>query len=316
MALDRMNKPGILTRYALLYEGNLEEWAERMDDLLALHDLQGKNSFILTDAIAREQRLEIEDDTEAEHILAVLRWQTSPDLISRIPAEKFTNLNDFFEALRKCAQPFDFMGLPPELRHNIIRLSVQDRIERSVEIVWVENKDPLLLPRPAAVNHEFSTQVLKLFLEKTTFMLYHRRLRTARNLDMRVSTFEAYGFHFGSAQIMGCVHKWACALRPEIRRLLRHIAIKLPADAARASIKARRSSGTWANAAVSLHYSPKRGVWMEANECLSSKSTSLLQKHLSAINKTAETLGLEGEALIMALTSNPGVCDALEVAFA
>lgn len=303
-------RPETLTKHMLLYEGNFDEWVRNTDTLLSIHGLQGRHERALGDAVVYEKRLVSVDDSLGEQVLQLLRWQISPSLAKRLPADSLRNVSDLFDSLRAHARPFDLLGLPLELQHTMIDLGAhsQSNNKSSVVQLGLNPPRPLQLPELAYVNHEFRVQTMKRFLKDHTFILQHAS-RSSSRVASRVS---AHGFDLDPPVVVGGhVQAWATALGTQGIRLKRHVETLWPPSPRQMQTMA--SNSRILGLRLRLHYLPSRCLWTDENKALSAASAKRVEDHLEVISKTATGLGLQGEALIMALTSNPGVWDNLEV---
>jgi len=289
---------------AYLYEGegNFDAWLERMDGLLHMHRLQDEHHSTLGEHWNSQEGLYMYDHSNFDQVLAILRWNLSPGLMERVPAKDLTNLNDFIYAMFRHSKPFRIMDLPPELRAMIIEL-LYDSLSQDTQTVDLMADAVLeIIPVIAHVKCEFRSQTLGLHAAKTHFIL-----RSESEVDTRLrktSRLANYGFNIDSTYVSDAVLAWARLFRPRHLKLLRRVSIELPPHAI------KRSMGGWRAEASVLRHSKlqfsfsKTGLEVVENTCLSRARRELLEEHVEAVGKTAEFLGLQGEALFMALTSN------------
>jgi hypothetical protein len=306
----------------LLYEGSdFEKWQRALRPILIQHfpGLYWPNPYWAFHLPPKVSNSDVCDS---------IWWQVSPHVRSRVPEEGRKTPGRLLSTLRATSQPFRFMDLPTEIRLRVYKIELAakpslqtfnllTRTDDSALPPFEYNENLLTEPRILSASHHVRMEALPVYYRDISFnlvfngrilkriaLLNHTdRLRQIRS-DPIIRRWRPT-----NAERVDAIHKWASTIVPDSMRNLRKISVQLPLLAI-CSRQGREDmlhfSLSIVNGEPKLHVAPHQ--WLKP------VSQELLRDHASASSKLAQTLKLEGEALIMALVSRPEIWDQLELA--
>lgn len=234
-------------------------------------------------------------DKAREELAAIIWWHTSPYIRSRTPEfNSRTCLNDLLHALRRVACPFRFMDLPPE-----VRLRIYAMIPSSNRSVVTLTNDHRRLPRNTknqrsfmCVNRQIRTEALPVYHRGRRFQITWRLAKNPQEqgrpqpLNTRLSGID----------IVALINDWASVLRSDTLRLLRHLVVGTPVMRHSLQFSLDHNDGKYSIRCTDYAF-------------LQLESQSRILEHAAAVSVTAGALKLEGEALLLLLTSRPEIWD-------
>lgn len=159
-----------------------------------------------------------------------------------------------------------------------------------------------------SINRQTHAEALPVFYQgKPIDLMFTRRIETTRALNSAKNNSPVWQAPTNAERVRS-INKWASKIIPDSTRLLRKISVQLPLLAISKNLREDMLQFSLDPVNGKLVLSVGKHAW------LSPSSQSLLSDHTAAINKVAQSLKLEGEALIMVLTSCPKIWDQLELA--
>lgn len=166
-----------------------------------------------------------------------------------------------------------------------------------------------------STSRQIRIEALPLNIQRTTFgFTFNKRIRSDRSLaivkrDLSMTKRDPWRRPFPTtAERASTINSWASTLKPDSLRLLRKASMQLPL------LRVCSKEGT----DDMLHFSltPHNGrleLSVEDHAWLEPDAQQLLRDHTTATNELAKSLKVEGEALIMVLTSRPDIWNQLEL---
>jgi hypothetical protein len=251
-------------------------------------------------------------------VCACIWWHVSPHIRSRVPEYDRQNTHRLLNALNRTARPFHLLDLPAEIRLKVYGLALAQSTSQTTLMLLEREQggggsfrvtdehqpeSPLL-----STSRQLRSEALPIFHQvNPVSLMFMPSIKTVHALGAATS-------HMGhrkiptNAQRVDAMNQWASNLMPESTRLPRKVSVQLPLLA----IYSEPNEDM-------LHFtlSPVDGklvLKVEEHAWLDSDSQELLSDHAATISKLAQSLKLEGEALIMVLTSRPDIWDQLELA--
>jgi hypothetical protein len=234
-------------------------------------------------------------ESEAE-VIAIIWWQTSPYIRRRISEKSRTYPSSLLNALIEVACPFRFSDLPPE-----VRLRIYKMIPSSKQSVVTLTDDPPKHTRNIenrrsflCINRQIRAEALPTYHQGRCFHTIWPSPTTIPN-EGRESPRRS------GKDIVTSINQWASTLRSDSLRSLRHL----------------RIGGASLDPVLgfSLHrIGDKYRITCRDYMSLQSEAQlNLLEHAAAAASDTAQTLRLEGEALILASTIRPKMRDHLKM---
>jgi hypothetical protein len=300
----------------LLYEGSsFTEWLKSLRPVLA-HHFPGID--IADSEIQRScfyYILELPLNVDESDVCDSIWWHVSPHVRCRVSKHSRGTPNRLLNALRATAQPFRFLDLPAEIRLKVYGLALASSTSRKTLKVFRREEDLFNVTNDhkfesslLSINHQIRLETLPIFHRANPFRLRFtacikrlpdlRAARSRSGLRKRPTPTER----------VHAINQWASNLMPDSTRLLRRIHVQLPLLAV-----CRKHDDDM----LRFTLSPVDGklvLKVEEHAWLASGSQQLLSDHAATISKLAQSLKLEGEALIMVLTSRPDIWDQLVLA--
>lgn len=308
---------GALTYSGLLYEGNFEEWFRRVKAILVcnhssskkLTDLEivfgpdySRSRFRLA-RYTRRARLN-EGNQFVDELSTIIWWQVSPSVRSRIKQQDRETPVRLMEALYATAQPFRFMDLPGEARLRVYPYVMQSRTE-IVPLGFSDHVKRGPEPPITRVSRRLRAETMPFFHKSQQPILYLHGINIRPRRTFVPNRMQ--GLSYSGISVATAINDWARTLSKDRLKYLRKILVHLPYAATK----------NWA-----LHGKPlaisivtAKGTTelrVAENIFLESASQQRLTDHAASISKLAQALRLEGEAIIMFLTSQPTIWDQLE----
>jgi hypothetical protein len=300
----------------LLYEGSdFAEWLESLRPVLAHHfpgidiadaELQGSRFYYIL-----ERPLNVDNNDVCDSIW----WHVSPHVRCRVSKHSRGAPTRLLNALRATAQPFRFLDLPAEIRLKVYGLALASSTSRKTLKVFGREEDLFNVTNDhkfesslLSINHQIRIETLPIFHRANPFRLrFTARITSLPDLRAARSRSGLRGRPTPIERVHA-INQWASNLMPDSTRLLRRVHVQLPLLA----VCSKHDDDM-------LHFtlSPVDGklvLKVEEHAWLDPGSQQLLSDHAATISKLARSLKLEGEALIMVLTSRPDIWDQLELA--
>jgi hypothetical protein len=312
-----MQAESVLEASGLLYEGsNFAEWLASLRPILAQQFPSMRIVHTPTTGFGCDwtpsRKIRCSD------ICACIWWNVSPYVRSRVSEYNGEQTDRLLNTLNKTAQPFRFFDLPAEIRVKVYRFALAQSTSQTTLMLLERQKgrgrsfgltnehqpeSPLLL-----TNRQVRAEALPVFHQVNSIsLMFMPSIKTAHALGAAMSRM-GHRIIPTNTQRVHAINHWASNLLPESTRLLRKVSVQLPLLA----IYSLPNEDM-------LHFtlSPVDGklvLKVEEHVRLDSGSQQLLSDHAAAISKLAQSLKLEGEALVMVLTSCPKIWDQLELA--
>lgn len=307
-----MDDSGRNASTGLLDETNFDEWIERMHRMLSTSfpgsridkragDMvrSTSGSYIrLRELASRSSNYsyscwfscepEDEDEVSAE-FATILRWQVNPHMRSRILRGDGDRANSLLRALRRMACPFRFMDLPPELRIRVYRLALPSTTRSRVAFPY----------RPGRSRFHNASEKLSLLsvsnqVRAETLPLYYRRR------DLILAWPEEKRMTFGRSSSMSIptkrisdINRWAAMLRSDSLKQLRCLTVQRP----------RRRAHAQTFRLELIKVEERFDLRIQNDGSLGGDAQQALTEHATVISSTAQSLKLEGEALLLFFTS-------------
>lgn len=295
--------PSDLTTSGLLYEGNFDDWLPRMSAILS-------QQHGCTITLSGAQPLLVSGNTNRKAKADTILAQASPYIITRIPTKSRKDPTKLIRALRETACPFGFMDLPPEIRSQIYSFVIPSQTNPTrINLAMGSNQDfdmrceegdrvPVL-----CISQQMRAEALPLYYRHRQFDLVwqnddyplntHQQTSAIGGQERRVRRNRG---ELGIVIAESIQHR-ASALRPDTLKSLRDVLLLLPYDPIRClGVNLVRLDG-------------KLEIECSFEGLHDQESTSLLREHAATISGAARALNLEGEALMLFLTSRPEIWD-------
>lgn len=265
-----------LIQSGLLYEGSdYELWLERIKILLK-HKLD----------------LEIEDIdnigdydiTFEEHqgIVDLVPAYVSKSVLQRVPEYAKSDSKRLLQSLKGRAKPFRFMELPDPIKIDICRILLPDHVTFDPNPLVMSPKLPPILH----TSQRLRRTLLPVFYKETTFGVHFYLPGYQWDKQRR-------GIAAKAAQIF---RTWAYQMVPQPNiRWLRKVEL---AGGLRVTFELSEKKGATGAASQSK-------ITYTTNTQLTAESQQLLKEHVAATEKYRKACGMEGEGLVLLLTTNP-----------
>jgi hypothetical protein len=307
-----------LTASGLLYEGNFDEWLSRMHAVLAQHGCSIRTNASGLLGVSRNSCSET-----AKEVASILWYNASPNFRLRVPEKHRESPTALIRALRKLARPFRLMDLPRAVWSSICLKSIitsheseEIRLLKRTRDIGTPNKfedtNQVIFEAPLlAVNRLIRLEFLSIYYLKTYDLVFTERYYSCYYSKTAVRSIAQHPELYPrptNPERVAAINVWVSRSKPDSLTYLRNISIQLPLFAVcelprDGMLHIRLKPGDdWYELAVEEH------AWLTPN------SQRLLLDHAAAISKLARSLKLQGQALIMFLTSRPDMWDQLELA--
>lgn len=303
-----------LTASGLLYEGNFDQWLPRMRAILAQHGcrLQADPSGSLKVHCGSCK-------ATAKEVATVIWSHTSPNFSLRVPEEDRESPTALITALRDLARPFRLMDLPHSIWLPICLGSLTPCDFKEIRLLERPSDDgtsqqfkdtnqriieaPLL-----SVNRLIRLEHLTIYHLLTPYDLVFTKRCYSKRALLCVQQSPERCPRPTNAERISAINAWVSRSTLDSLTVLRKISFRLPLLAV---CKVPREDMLNINLKIGHDW------WelvVEEHPWLNSDSQLLLSDHATATSKLARSLKLQGQALIMFLTSRPNIWDQLELA--
>jgi hypothetical protein len=302
-----------LTANGLLYEGSdFSEWMDSLRPIFA-HQFPGFNIVVHS----RQDNscwfsVRIPFNLVESDVCACIWWHVSPHIRSRVSKDFLDHPTGLISILRATARPFRFLELPAEVRLKVYRLALatfnsqavfmlRERKEGRGRSTRITNNHKPESRRLLSINRQIRLEVLPVLHQlEQIWLIFEPSIANAHDLRAARSPDNAKRVH--------AINRWASKLTPDSTRQLRKLSVQLPLLAI-----CNKSCQDMLHFTLS-HVDGKLVLTVENHAWLDPKSQLLLSNHAAATSKLAQSLRLEGEALIMVLAGRPDLWDQLELA--
>ncbi|KAK5686326.1 hypothetical protein LTS10_002443 [Elasticomyces elasticus] len=265
-----MAAPGMLTRSGMLYEGNWIEWEDRCYTRLEMLKTGfGKAFRGPADGPRPVVRMRARDPTATsicEHV--------SPALLARVPMHARDTPQELVSRLRALARPFRLNDLPPELRARIFRFHFGPVTRYNIGAGSVKDETKQPLSNLLIVSRATRTEALPLFLGSAEICFQD----------------PLFSFHRGGNFIIETnIREWIQTSIKENTKYLRSIKV--------------REYFTIRGWEVVVRLDRKKGLKLGPTPKMSPEERGVWKDHVKKIEAIRQTLGLQGEAVVLALTT-------------
>lgn len=262
----------------LLRVGNFITWRVRMLVILRVH---GVESFML-----RDHSIGFTDAGRNNSTLTVsqlIQAHVEPTLFEQVPLAERGDVRRLLRKLETLALRFRFMDLTADLRNRVYHhLSGEDQ---RIEINPVK-RTATPLPKVTAVSRQLREESMPLVLANAKFCFDCGLTSKNLYLDRR---------DLIPSQLRQSLSRMPNAYLKHLRTagvILRH----------------RRSNGDASNRSqITFKFSAESGLTAGYATSLRQDSKNLLEKHVKDVEADRKLLGLRGEAVVLALISNPSL---------
>lgn len=217
-----------------------------------------------------------------DELLAIIRWRIRPSVASRLPGRtvrKGAIVSQTLNALRLRARPFRLMDVPAE-----IRIQIYSSFLKSLGLAEVVlDKGLFPLPKLAHTSRQVRSEFLPLYYKTSNFAL--RLDEPCSPLLKRLS----------NADRVSTMNDWISMIGPDSAKLLRNLSIEFP------HVKARVLEDDMLSIKLAL-VNGKLEIHVTDHCWLTPDSLILLREHATTISKMAQSLGFQGQALVMMFT--------------
>ncbi|KAK5708733.1 hypothetical protein LTR17_020443 [Elasticomyces elasticus] len=259
--------PGVLTRGCILYEGNYAEWQERVDGLLEIHDFEvwdfNYGLWIYPDALCT---------LRTSLAMSLIKPSVSAALMNRVPVAQRDNVNELLGSLKALAKPFRLNDLPPELRARIYGFHFGQAVRYITTggpREWAKQSPSKLL----LVSRATRAEALPIFFDGLEVRFVGPRTPLENFADTERS-----------------ILSWVETNVKEDVKYLRRLRIEVPVVI----------GGKYD---ITVTFSMQTGLRAEYSSELPDKRRQRWEKHIKKIEASRKALGLQGEAIIMAVTT-------------
>lgn len=303
-----MSDIGEHTASGLLYEGNFEEWFPRMTKILAHHYTCSKNIIIGRNSQPRNKmpqaflRLFPGPGIQTmEKLSTIIWWQVSRSVRLRIKEQSQKDPVDLMNTLRDVARPFKLMDLPAEVRLEVYSYLMQPRMQ-VVSLGSFHHNRRVPEPPVTRISRQVRAEAMPIFHKGThEFLLLNcNKVRPRRTLSPETQGLPCVGISCATL-----INDWAKTLSQDRLRYLRHVTIHLQLERFIFHGKSLRVSIVIAKGRLELKFAGN--MWLDLG------SQKMLTDHAASISNLGQALRLEGEAIIMFLTSQPSIWDQLRL---
>ncbi|KAK5721622.1 hypothetical protein LTR15_006211 [Elasticomyces elasticus] len=264
-----MAHSGALTRGNILYEGNYTKWAKRIQGMLEVHQINTKEHELgyLTAGP------EFDDDDYSSHDVRLLvEPQVSTAIMKRVPTAQQDSANKLLKSLYTLARPFRLNDLPPELRKQIYGFHFGHATRYHVKY-GPGGKTPTPPPSLLLVSRTIRTEALPLF-----FNMAEICFSVARTLTLPCQSRAEQN-----------IRAWVRNCAKDNVGMLRHVVLKL-------GIQGKPPE-------ITITFDLKTGLQVRFSSNILPTQENSWREHIKKLEASREVLRLQGEALILALTS-------------
>ncbi|KAF2164352.1 hypothetical protein M409DRAFT_56628 [Zasmidium cellare ATCC 36951] len=267
-----------------LYEGNFEDWRKRMNAIfMVLRRPRQLSPASLYDPTIGGTL----DAASTPSEVQTVRRRISPALLARLPEDLWSperSLGALYKQLQQFCQPFRLFSLPAELRIKIYEevINQPEIISPNEKPTWTVTSSHRL-PALAQTTQQLRQELLPIYFSAVTFTL---------TIDIDVID----GRLSYPCTVKDLALGWSCDFIGASARHLRHISLDLTVLETEPGPLIRLHRIT-----LNLFFSKTKGYWVEYPDNLSSRSKEALGEHVRFVNTKRKYLGLNGEALLVAL---------------
>ncbi|KAK4890983.1 hypothetical protein LTR49_028701 [Elasticomyces elasticus] len=287
---DYWKSTGNLTVSGVLYEGNLADWRERIDNLLKVHgvNINKVSRPVYRDGSGIEQR---------QHAIKLITDQISPALLRRIPARDLICPQRLLCSVREMAKPFRLNDLPQELRDRVYGWHFANTLfDTFDEGSW--NSHTLLgfldmkydfYPKALElllVSHSTRAQALPFYYKTLVVMLHGHGDGIEEEDGVEEGDSNKEEEFSGPDQ----VRSWAEKQSGRCARFLRKI-----------TAQHLYKIGT----SLTIELKDRIGLVARYRKDFPSDQQQAWEEHVANIEKDRKAFGLQGEALALCFTSKP-----------
>lgn len=280
-----MLEPGDLTKTGLLYEGSdFAEWKHQIVTVLRMHSIEDQvlSHFDRSSEPLEKRRMALE--------LTLAR--VYHPLRSRIPTALYMRLWDLVPWVKKhLVRPFRLLDLPPELRNQIFSYALRP----DAEIILAPLKGNVnSFPPMTAVSRQLRNETIPLCYAQCTLRID----LTAPRRHALMGFYKEKDF-LATHGVKSCIRQLSTQHLKNLRQV--HLSLSLNRE-------------RWPHPIPRVHtlnftFSPvqglrTRGMLGDTHIRLSMTSKKKLDDHIRKTEEMRRLLGLRGEALVLALTSD------------
>jgi hypothetical protein len=293
---------GLLTVSGLLYEGNFDEWLPRMRAIV-----QQNNKFHFNNT-APSGELTYHGSRDRPGAANVMWCHTSPYIKLRVSSEGCNDPTTLIRTLRAFARPFRLLDLPPEIRLRIYRLSFPMPAKHHFVQRLHEGTEPIHGPPLLSTNRQILTEAMSVYYGMRHFALsFNEHIYSRRELRRVQQNPNLRSTPTGTKRTR-LTNRWASSFRTDRLRHIRTISVQLPLLAVYEAYWEDMLDVSLKITSGKLVINVKEHAWLKP------ESQRLLAYHAATTAELAHSLKLQGEALVLFLTSRPEIWDQLELA--
>ncbi|KAK3115992.1 hypothetical protein LTR53_004106 [Teratosphaeriaceae sp. CCFEE 6253] len=273
---------GNITKAGWLYEGNYNEWEKRMDSILVIKGhcrrIAGIPDYLASFGVSPDGDRRGRD--RQRHLLRTIQSQVTPAFWQRIPRGDRSDISRMLAKLKAHARPFRLLELSADLRNRIYKQAIVESEE-----YWLNEHGTVASSR--GESEDCANQHLDSILRVS------RNVR-CESLPIFVSRvmFCVDVSSLGVGGLVSALRKWTERGLQGAITSLQTLYIAIPSSDGRGR-------------SLSLDNPLRRGLSVTHWGALDAHWQALVTNHVAAIEDTRRLLHLQGEAIIMAITTRP-----------
>ncbi|KAK5686324.1 hypothetical protein LTS10_002441 [Elasticomyces elasticus] len=265
-----MAHSGALTRGNILYEGNYPEWAGRMGGMFEVNNI---HASVDRDG-ALTVRLKVDRFGLGSRDAALLiKPQVSTAFFARVPGAHRGKPNELLRSLHALARPFRLNDLPPELRASIYKLHFGQSLCQikawTMKDATIQSRSNLLL-----VSRATRLEALPIFFGGLEVCFTGTR-------------------YFPRYTVEKAINNWVENSVKENVKFLRRLRVQLP----------RRMELY----CITISLDMQRGLQAECSANVAKEKKLAWDRHVIKLEPTRKALKLQGEAIILAVTTKDDI---------
>lgn len=270
---------GDLTRSGLLYEGSdFKNWEDHVRTVLRVQGVENE---------LHEYWFPGCSDARKDVCNTLLSY-TYPALRRRISNEVQPNPGLLLERLRRFAQPFRFLVLPPELQNRVYEYVVA---EDNTTVLSPLTHTTTGHPSITQLSRQTRAEAMPVFYARCTFKIDFTFKQ--RSLAAKLKTLA-----IADESIKASLKQMSTAYLRHLRTV--HLQLHFERDKS-FSVETGTLATTFSHVAgLSVELLDKGKKLLDSSEIV-------ITKHIKKTEETRKLLGLQGEAILLALTSNDGL---------